>query len=263
MSSLARRDARGLSLAEVVITLALFALTLAGVAGLWAKSQEAYFAGTEAAEVQQDLRAALDFMVREIRAVGRDATLCAFDFGAVGPGETGDCTVAKREACRCRINGGSTPCASTPYDSCGGVFAIPAAGATLTTLRIRSDRDDDAVVTLGTEEDVTYALAVGSPPCPPGVARCLTRQTGVTASALVAVDIASFALTYFPVPGYGPCAAVGGIVPEPCPPFALPLSQLDADRIGRIRIAVTASHSFAGDTVSRTLVTDVAIRSRL
>lgn len=259
---LAHLDTRGVSLAELVVTLALFALVLVGVVGVWGKSQEAYFAGSQAAEAQQDLRAALDFMVREIRAAGRDVTLCAFDFGAASVGEAGDCTLAKRDACRCRINGGPAPCADTPYSTCGGLFAIPAADATLTTLRIRTDRDDDGVIAPNTEEDVTYALASGSPPCPPGVSRCLTRQVGATASALVAVDIDGFTLTYFPVPGHGPCAAVGGLMPEPCPPFGLPLSQLDADRIGRVRIAVTAVQSFAGDTLSRMLVTDVALRSR-
>jgi len=257
-----RGDVRGVSLVELVVTLALFTLVLAGAIGVWAKSQEAFLTGSDAAAAQQDLRAALDFMGREIQATGRDLTLCAFDFGPLATGQPGDCVSAKRDACRCRLNGG-VPCATTPYDSCGGVFAIPAAEATLTSLRIRADRDDDGVIAVGTEEDVTYALATGSPPCPAGIARCLTRQVGATASALGAVEVRAFALTYFPVAGYGPCAAVAGLVPEPCPPFALPLSQLDADRIGRVRIAVTATAGRPGDAATRTLVTDVAVRSRL
>ena len=57
------RDTRGLSLMELVITLALFAMVMAGVVGTWGKAQEAYFIGSETAEVQQNVRAAMDFMV--------------------------------------------------------------------------------------------------------------------------------------------------------------------------------------------------------
>ena len=62
------RDGRGLSLTELVVTLALFALVMVGVVGTWGKAQEAYFIGSESAEVQQNVRAAIDFMVREIRS---------------------------------------------------------------------------------------------------------------------------------------------------------------------------------------------------
>ena len=41
-----------------------------------------------------------DFMVREIRASGRDVTVCAFDYGVAGAGDPGDCTDAKRDLCR-------------------------------------------------------------------------------------------------------------------------------------------------------------------
>lgn len=256
-----RTDARGLTLSEMVVTMALFGMIMAGLVGVWGKSQEAYFVSSELAEVQQNVRSAIDFMVREIRAAGRDVTVCAFDYGVASAGDPGDCTDAKRDACRCRINGGS-PCATAPYSTCSTVFAIPAGEATITTLRIRADRNDDGIIAGNTDEDVKYSLATTSPPCPTGVTQCIARQIGTTTTAMVAVDINGFSLTYFPVPGYGPCAAVGGVVPDPCPAFTLPLTQLDADRIGRIRIVVTAVQRFAAENLSRTLTTDVMLRNR-
>jgi len=254
------RDDRGVTLTELVVTLALFTLVVVGVVGVWGTSQEAYFVGSETAEIQQNVRAAIDFMVRELRAAGRDVTVCAFDYGVASPGDPGDCTNAKRDACRCRLN--ATCTATSPYDTCANVFAIPAGEATLSTIRVRADRNDDGVITPNTDEDVRYALASGSPPCPAGIRACITRQVGAGMAAMVAVDIDGFTLTYFPVPGYGPCSPVGGVTPDPCPAFGQPLSQLDADRIGRIRITVTAAQAFAGETLSRTLVRDVLLRTR-
>jgi prepilin-type N-terminal cleavage/methylation domain-containing protein len=267
ISPMWRCDDRGLTLTELVVTLALFGLVMGGVVTLWGKTQEAYFVGSAMAESEQNVRAAIDFMVREIRAAGRDVTVCTFDYGVAGGGDPGDCTDAKRDACRCKINlPGVSPCPSSPpsspYNTCANVFAIPAGEATLETLRILADRNEDGVIDATGDEDVTYALSTASPPCPAGVPRCITRQTGTTTTAMVAVNIAvdGFRLRYFPVPGYGPCSPVQ----DPCPgwPPGATLTQLDADRIGRIEIKVTASQTFAGQTINRTLVTDVMLRNR-
>ena len=60
------RDARGYTLTELAVTLALFGMLMAGVMMTWSKTQQAYFVGSEAAENQQNVRAAIDFMVREL-----------------------------------------------------------------------------------------------------------------------------------------------------------------------------------------------------
>jgi hypothetical protein len=154
---------------------------------------------------------------------------------------------------------------------CRGLFAIPFAQATATTLRIRSDRNHNgriagrgnAITSPASaadrgEEDVLYTLSTAN--CPPNVPQCITRDDGTGPVAMVAVDINGLTFTYFPRPNFGPCAGVA----NPCNnAFTLPFtSQAQADNIGRIRIEVQAQQQTAGQTVSRTLVTEVTLRNR-
>jgi hypothetical protein len=255
-----------------MVAMALVAVVAAGVAGTWGKAQEAYFVGSDTAEIQQNVRAALDFIVREIRATGRDATVCAFDYATV---VSADCDGTKVARCTATLAGTGAP----PWESdnglggagCTGLHAIPFAEATVDTLRLRSDRNHNgriggrgnAIIAPASaadrgEEDVLYALSTAG--CPPGVARCITRDDGTGPVAMVAVDINGLAFTYYPRPGFGPCAGVAG----PCDQaFSLPLtSQAQADAIGRIRIAVQGERRTGGTTVRRTLVTEVTLRNR-
>jgi hypothetical protein len=266
------RDGRGLSLTEVVVTLALFALVTAGVTGAWGKAQEAYFVGAESAEVQQNLRAAVDFMVREIRSTGRDATVCAFDYAAA---TTRDCDAAKVARCAARLAGAGSPTWETDNGlggpGCAGLHAIPFAEVGASILRIRSDRNQNGriagrgnSVTSPTsaadrgEEDVRYALSSAN--CPPGVSQCITRDDGAGPAALLAVDVDGLTFTYYPRPNYGPCA---GVTPPCDNAFSLPLTtQEQADNIGRIRITVQAQQVTGGQTVRRSLVTEVTLRNR-
>jgi type II secretory pathway pseudopilin PulG len=266
-----RRDARGVTLAELVVTLGLFAIVMIGVIGTWGKSQEAYFIGSESAEVQQNVRAAIDFMVRELRSAGRDASVCAFDYTT---GTTTDCDSGKVATCTTKMTGSGTPTWQTNNGiggaGCTGVYAIPAASATATTIRIRSDRNHNGriaglgnAITSGgaadrAEEDVVYALSTTS--CPPGVASCITRDDGTGPVAMVAVDINGLTFNYYPRPNFGPCAGVA----NPCDnAFTVPMTQAQADNIGRIRIVVQALQRTVGQDVSRTLVTEVALKNRL
>ncbi len=154
---------------------------------------------------------------------------------------------------------------------CTGLYAIPFGQATATTLRIRSDRNHNGrIAGLGNaitspasaadrgEEDVLYALSTLN--CPPGVPQCITRDDGTGPVAMVAVDINGLTFTYYPRANFGPCAGQ----PNPCNiAFALPLSsQSQADNIGRVRISVQAQQQIAGQTVSRTLITEVTLRNR-
>ncbi|HSE96129.1 MAG TPA: hypothetical protein VLD61_09560, partial [Methylomirabilota bacterium] len=88
---------RGVTLAEVAVAVALFGTIMAAVMLAWSATQQVYFVGAEAVEHQQNLRLAIDFMARELRATGRDVTGCAFDYR--GPASQ-DCTRARVDQCR-------------------------------------------------------------------------------------------------------------------------------------------------------------------
>lgn len=261
-------DQRGVTLIELVVTLALVAMISAGLVAIWSKSQEAYFIGSETAEVQQNVRAALDFMVREIRSTGKDVTNCAFDYATSGTFTAADCTAAKATACAGKLTG-------VTYGSCTNVFAVPfgtVGGVSVpsaTAIAIRADRNDNGTVAGTTNssvsdpgsENVLYRYWTAGN-CPGGLpTACITRDDGALGSpqAMVSVDIAGFTLEYFPKPGFPPCNATPP--QNPCPSF-VPVDQADADGIGRIRITVTALQRTVGVDVSRTLVTDVILRNR-
>jgi prepilin-type N-terminal cleavage/methylation domain-containing protein len=266
------RDARGLSLVELVVTLAVSAIVVAAVAATWIEAQEAYFAGSESAELQENVRAAMDFIAREIRSTGRDATACAFDYATE---TTADCDGTKVAYCASRLAGTGSPAWEADNGlggaGCRGLHAIPFAEATADTLRIRSDRNHNgrisgrgnAVTAPASaadrgEEDVRYAVSTRN--CPPGVLRCITRDDGSGPVAMVAVDIDGLAFAYYPRAHAGPCAGAGGACDQA---FPLPLAdQAQADNIGRIRVTVQARRQVAGQPVSRTLVTDVTLRNR-
>jgi len=249
----------GVTLMELAVALGLSAAMLLGVLVMWERAQQAYFVGAETAEVQENLRTALDLMAREIRAAGRDVTRCAFDYAGAGGS---DCTATKLATCRARLG------PDYPETGCAGVAAIPVEDATATTLRVRSDRNDSGTVA-GTpsaspadaaEESVIYRLASGSPPCPPGVSSCLTRDDGGGQVALVAVPVVAFSFTYYPRPGYPPCDGLPP--PSPCPPFAALATQRDADNIGRVGLRVTVRLPGVGQTLERTMESHVLLRNR-
>lgn len=79
------RSQSGATLVEVTITLVVFALIVTAIFSVWERSQRAYFQGSEAAELQQNARVALEQVVREVRQAGYDpchqvvATCSAFD----------------------------------------------------------------------------------------------------------------------------------------------------------------------------------------
>ncbi len=260
------RDQRGVTLTELAVTLALFGMIMAGVVGTWQKTQEAYFVGSDAAEVQQNVRAAIDFMVRELRAAGRDVTVCAFDYE--GSSSVLDCNQAKAD--RCRLDMGLGTLGYTT-NGCQNIFAIPYQDVGVDRLRVLADRNDNGTVA-GTvnssasdpgSENVLYRRETTSPPCPPGVPACITRDDGTGPVAMVGIDITGLTFTYFPRRGYPPCA--GTPPPDLCTtPFALPLTtQQQADNIGRIHIQVVAAATVGGQLVQRTLETDVVLRNRL
>ena len=64
------RDERGVTLIELMVSLALTAMVVGAVVTLWAQSQKAYMEGSEAADTQQRVRLAMDQIVRAIQQTG-------------------------------------------------------------------------------------------------------------------------------------------------------------------------------------------------
>jgi type II secretory pathway pseudopilin PulG len=270
----AREGARGITLTELAIAMGIFAIVMLGVVGTWSKTQEAYFVGSEVAEAQQNVRTAIDFMVRELRSTGRDVTNCAFDYDATASSFL-DCSSGKVSMCGTRLAGTGPPAYDTNNGlggtGCQNIFAIPAAEAQQSQVRIRSDRNSNGRIAgrnndidvVGicdgsedcAEEDVIYNLATTCPSGVPGA--CITRDDGTGPVAMVAVDITGFTLTYFPRPGFPPC-----LTPPCTTAFTLPMTQQQADNVAMIGVLITARQVTAGQTITKTMSTDVMLRNR-
>jgi type IV pilus assembly protein PilW len=128
-----RLDQDGTTLAELMITLLVFSVIMMVIVLLWQRSQEAYFRGATAAELQQNARAALEQVTREVRQAGYDP---------------------------CRHM--STTCGTTSaFDPVvAGVF--PVQTFTATSLWVRTDRNGDGSVTDGDpDESICFRLASG------------------------------------------------------------------------------------------------------
>lgn len=77
---------RGFSLAELLVSLAVLGLILAGIFSLQQQGQNAYLTGAARVEAQQNARLALDLMTRELRAAGDPAGAAGPPITAVGAG---------------------------------------------------------------------------------------------------------------------------------------------------------------------------------
>jgi len=224
-------DQRGVTLIELLVVLAIFGMIVAGIMVVWQKTQESYFVGSEAADLQGNLRVALDQMAHEIRRVGRDLTDCAFDID-----QFSNCNTAKRDACRTKLG-------NSGFD-CNNVFFIPT--ATSTTLRIRQDLNNDGLAT-GTNEDITFTFDAAN--------SRITRDSGGGGQAL-AERIIALQFTYWRN------TVVNGLCTGSSLETFTPGSQTDRDCIRRVGITVTAQTTTGGQTMTRTARTDVDLRTR-
>lgn len=238
-----RRTASGYTVVELVITLAIFAIIVMGILGLWQEAQTAYFVSSEQAEIQGDARIVIDQMARDLGKAGRDVIQCAFDSEAYT-----QCSGAKLTRCQSLLGGGFT---------CNDTWIIPTASSTSSavTIRVQMDLDADGLIDTSapSEESVTYAWASGT--------KQVTRQQGVGTARVLADNIESLSLTFEGrTPFNGVCTGAWGVI--------VPASQTDRDCIQRITINLVASGAvgqFSGSgtaTVRRTLRTSVDLRTR-
>lgn len=226
----------GVTLLELLVVLALFGIIVAGIMVTWQKTQESYFVGSEAADIQGNLRVALDQMAHEIRRAVRDPTGCAFDFDSLD-----NCSTAKRDACRTKL-GNST------FD-CANVFAIPE--ATTTSLRIRQDLNSNGFVTPAStnpNEDVTFTFNSAN--------SRITRNGQSLAEKIIANPDGT------PIFQYWRNSVVNGVCNGSTFETFTPASQTDRDCIRRVTITLTAQTTLGGATLTKTARTDVDLRTR-
>ena len=62
----------GTTLVELVVAISIFAVIIIGIFYIWSNDQQAYLQGSAAADTQQDARAAMEQLAREIRLAGYD-----------------------------------------------------------------------------------------------------------------------------------------------------------------------------------------------
>jgi len=69
-----KRSERGLSLIELLIALAVTSILLVGIFNIFLSQHRTYMAQDQIVEMQENVRAALDIMLRDIRMAGYDPT---------------------------------------------------------------------------------------------------------------------------------------------------------------------------------------------
>jgi hypothetical protein len=209
-------------------------LTVASL-GIWRLASDAYLQGVQAADMQQNLRVAMDRITRTVQAAGTNPQNLAL--GEPGGVPNDPAFVAFREAgARC--------------------------------LRLYADLNGDGDVA-DPEENLyfTWTGNAGSP---------LTQQIdggpdgGQPWVAATAGPVDELALGLVPNPGgtplfqyfYGRNGGPGGEAPDsliPLPPPPAPCQNLppaDRQRIGRILITLTVRGTVAGQTLTKTLVSE-------
>lgn len=72
MNSALFRSCRGFTLVEIMITIAVSGILMAGVYTVFISQQNSYLAQEQVAEMQQNIRSAVDLMTRDIRMAGFD-----------------------------------------------------------------------------------------------------------------------------------------------------------------------------------------------
>ncbi|MCI5194708.1 MAG: prepilin-type N-terminal cleavage/methylation domain-containing protein [Candidatus Electrothrix sp. AW5] len=72
---------KGFTLVEIMVSMAISSLVIAGIYGVYTIQQRSYTVQEQVSEMQQRIRSALDFMTRNIRMAGYDPNgICSSDF---------------------------------------------------------------------------------------------------------------------------------------------------------------------------------------
>jgi len=83
MQNIKQTDCRGMSLTELMISLAIFGVIMGVLFGFLAGARSSYGDTRERAQYQQSMRAVMSLVTREIRSTGCDPTEVGFDYFAI------------------------------------------------------------------------------------------------------------------------------------------------------------------------------------
>jgi prepilin-type N-terminal cleavage/methylation domain-containing protein len=126
-------DPAGFTLAELLVSVAIVGLVMAGVLGIWSTGSTSYLVGANRVEAQSTARAALALLARDIRGAGLDPR-----------------------------NVAATSCSSTSFTACaivGPAATFPPTTATVptaTTFTIQSDTNGNGAI--ASTERIAYTL---------------------------------------------------------------------------------------------------------
>ncbi len=220
----------GFTLVELLVAIATFAMIMIGIFYLWRGDQIAYLQGSEAAEIQQNARAAMEQMVHDIRLAGYDP--CRYVSETPAPNPAGSCTDAPG------ANALNTRSAFDPVRA--GIYPIPI--YTSTSIQVRMDRDGNGN-TNGDNENVTYTYDAGGQ-------RLLRNLNDGSDAQELARRITSFELRYYD----------GS---QPSPVEVAPGGGTAAMyTIRLVRIRLTAQENFLNYQLTVNLQSDARLRDR-
>jgi hypothetical protein len=227
------RDERGVTLIELMVSLALTAMVVGAVLTLWAQSQQAYMQGSEAADTQQRVRLAMDQIVRSIQQTGANPQNQVF----AGPLANDAAFVAFRQV-----------------------------GPTC--LRLYSDLDGDGSV-LGAQENLSIDWAGAGQPVTIEAGGGPDNGQAYVAPPAGPLDIAENIVAnpgnvpmfqYFTGPNdVNPNVQL--VLPAGVIPCGNTMVDADRRRIGRVVITLTAEGRVGNEIVRRTLVSEARPRN--
>ncbi len=222
---------RGVTLVELMVSLFVGAILMIGMLALWQHAQEAYLQGAEAVDVQQNLRVAMDRMVRVIQAAGLNPTNAPY----AGSSPNDPAFAAFREA--------GTRCLRAYADLSGDADV--------------ADTDENLYFTWSGTADTALTQDAGGGP-----------DAGQPYVA-VAAGAQELALGIVPNPGGTPIFQYFTGPNDATPNTLLPasggscgtLTDADRSRIGRVVITLTARGWVGGQSFTKTLVSEARPRN--
>jgi prepilin-type N-terminal cleavage/methylation domain-containing protein len=142
MRAFRRPDRAGMTLVEMIVALAIFAVVTAVVIGFLTNSRRTYNSTSDRAHYQQSLRAVFSLMTRELRSAGCDPT----EMGLLGLEVADDASLR----CRMDLDGDGTTLGTAPDEDV--VYAYDAGQAELARTTV-----DGTMVILREVQGVRFA----------------------------------------------------------------------------------------------------------